>query len=109
MLVGWTDPALALSWEIKVLSPGSYRVLVQLPVQYRQAPKPVKHQLTLLAQTAAGQAVGQVSWAQVYENGEAEADATLNLAAGTYRLTLKALSLAADKQLALQCIVLDPA
>ncbi len=109
MLVGWTDPALALSWEIKVLSPGAYRVLVQLPVQYRQAQKPVEHQLTLEAKTVSGQAVGQVSWTQVYENGEAEADATLNLAAGTYRLTLKARSLAADKQMALQCIVLDPA
>ncbi len=92
-----------------MLSPGAYRVLVQLPVQYRQAQKPVEHQLTLEAKTVSGQAVGQVSWTQVYENGEAEADATLNLAAGNYRLTLKARSLAADKQMALQCVVLDPA
>jgi hypothetical protein len=107
MLVGWTDPALALSWEIKVLD----RVVprpVQLPVQYRQAPKPVKHQLTL-AQNRRRQGGRTGQLAQVYENGEAEADATLNLAAGTYRLTLKARSLAADKQMALQDVVLDPA
>lgn len=110
-LIHWTDPDLILSWSVKNLWPGTFKVSLHMPVQYRQDPVPVEHRLSLDAAASpsgATPSANRVVWKQVCENGKAYAEGTLKLQAGNYRLTLRIDQLAADRKMALQSVVLEP-